>query len=180
MIYLLSVLHSTVSEQPIGLRVGFKQPFFPRTTFFLSPSVQHQFSWAKEKVVHIGLERWQKTEEMRHLSDWTCQVKMAGWGKSTLIVGLGWEGLWKYLGTFWTITRKSIQCPKVPAEYNSCLFRNKLRGLDGIQESSCTVQLQHLLIDFQPGTTLRKHYATGLGPTRGLGALAVVGGETSN
>lgn len=60
------------------------------------------------------------------------------------------------------------------------LFRNKLSVLDSIQESSCTLRLRGLLIDFQPGTTSGKHYATGLGPTRGPGAPAVVGGETSN
>lgn len=49
-------------------------------------------------------------------------------------------------------------------------FRNKLSVLDPVQKSSCTLRLQSLLIDFQPGTTSRKHYATGLGPKRGPGA----------
>lgn len=68
---------------------------------------------------------------------------------------------------------KKRNCIGLQAENNSCLLRNKLSVLDWVQKSSCTLRLHCLLIDFQPGTTSTKHYATGLGPTRGPGALVV-------
>lgn len=52
--------------------------------------------------------------------------------------------------------------------------------LECVQEPSCTLRLQLQLIDFQPGTTSTKPDATGLKPTRVLGAPAVGGGEASN
>lgn len=63
---------------------------------------------------------------------------------------------------------------------DSCPLRNKLSVLECVQKSSCTLRLQLQLIDFQPGTTSIEPYATGLKPTRVLGAPAVGGGETSN
>lgn len=63
---------------------------------------------------------------------------------------------------------------------DSCPLRNKLSVLECVQKSSCTLRLQLQLIDFQPGTTSTEPYATGLKPTRVLGAPAVGGGETSN
>lgn len=63
---------------------------------------------------------------------------------------------------------------------DSCPLRNKLSVLECVQKSSCTLRLQLQLIDFQPGSTSTEPYATGLKPTRVLGAPAVGGGETSN
>ena len=176
MIYFLSVLHFA-SEQHTGLRTGFKLHFSPnallskspgRTSTLLGETEQgtRGADWIGEMIEESQYEAF----EGLHASSgsvWMGRMRayylfgMGGSGKHfdiprNLCLFNAWHG------------EKKTQFTWL-AEYNCRAFGNKLRSLDGAQESSCTLRLQRFLIDFQSGTTSRKHYATGLGPTKSPG-----------